>query len=56
MAYPVGLKGIVVGEGDTEEEAVADAQSALKFHIETFGKEDLETEDIIEAYIVEITV
>lgn len=56
VAYPVGLKGIVVGEGDTEEEAVADAQSALKFHIETFGKEDLETEDIIEAYIVEITV
>ena len=56
VAYPVGLKGIVVGEGDTEEEAVADAQSAIKFHIETFGKEDLEMEDIIEASIVEITV
>ena len=56
VAYPVGLKGIVVGEGDTEEEAVADAQSAIKLHIVTFGEEDLEMEDIIEASIVEITV
>ena len=39
VAYPVGLKGIVVGEGDTFEEAFADAKSAAKFHIETFGND-----------------
>ena len=37
VAYPLGLKGIVVGEGDTYDEALADATSAIRFHIETFG-------------------
>jgi len=36
VAYPLGLKGVVVGEGDTYEEALADVKSAIKFHIETF--------------------
>ncbi len=36
-AYPLGLKGVVVGEGNTYEEALADVKSAIKFHIETFG-------------------
>ena len=39
MAYPLGLKGIVIGEGDTYEEALADVKSAIAFHIETFGNE-----------------
>ena len=39
VAYPLGLKGVVVGEGDTYEEAFADAKSAIQFHIETFGPE-----------------
>jgi len=39
VAYPIGLKGVVVGEGDTYEEALADVQSAIRFHIETFGEE-----------------
>ncbi len=38
VAYPIGLKGIVVGEGDTNEEAIADVKSAIRFHIETFGE------------------
>jgi len=42
IAYPLGLKGIIVGQGDTYEEALADAKSAIKFHIETFGKEVLD--------------
>lgn len=42
VAYPVGIKGIVVGEGDTYEEALADVKSAIKFHIETFGREVLD--------------
>jgi predicted RNase H-like HicB family nuclease len=39
VAYPLGLKGVVVGEGDSYEAALADVQSAVRFHIETFGKE-----------------
>jgi hypothetical protein len=31
--------GVVVGEGDSYEEALADVKSAIKFHIETFGPE-----------------
>ena len=42
VAYPLGLKGVVVGEGDTYESAVADVTSAIEFHIETFGAEVLE--------------
>jgi predicted RNase H-like HicB family nuclease len=38
VAYPVGMKGVLVGEGDTYEEAVADVTSAIRFHIETFGE------------------
>jgi len=37
VAYPLGLKGVVVGEGDSYEEALADVKSAVRFHIETFG-------------------
>ena len=36
-----GLKGVVVGEGDTFEQALANVKSAIQFHIETFGKEVL---------------
>ena len=42
VAYPIGLKGIVVGQGDSYEEAVSDVKSAIQFHIETFGKEVVE--------------
>ena len=37
VAYPLGVKGVVVGEGDTYEEALADVKSAIRFHDETFG-------------------
>lgn len=39
VTYPLGFKGVVVGEGDTYEEALVDVKSAIKFHIETFGNE-----------------
>jgi predicted RNase H-like HicB family nuclease len=42
VAYPLGLKGIVVGEGDTYDEALADVKSAIRFHIETFGQNLIE--------------
>jgi len=38
VAYPIGIKGIVAGEGDTYEEALADVKSAIQLHIETFGE------------------
>lgn len=39
VAYPLGLNGVVVGEGDTFEDALADVRSAIRFHIETFGED-----------------
>ena len=48
IAYPIGIKGVVVGEGSTYEEAIADVKSAIQFHIETFGREVLETNEISE--------
>jgi predicted RNase H-like HicB family nuclease len=44
VAYPLGLKGVVIGEGDTYEEALADVKSAIQFHIDTFGQEVFENE------------
>ncbi|HVO99106.1 MAG TPA: hypothetical protein VMT15_13610 [Bryobacteraceae bacterium] len=35
------MKGVVVGEGHTYEEALSDVESAIRFHIETFGDEVL---------------
>lgn len=32
VAYPVGMKGVIVGEGDTYEDALADVESAIQFH------------------------
>jgi predicted RNase H-like HicB family nuclease len=37
VAYPLGLKGVIIGEGDSYEAALADVKSAIQFHIETFG-------------------
>jgi len=57
VAYPLGLKGIVVGEGDTYEEALADVKSAIHFHIETFGKEVLDIESpVLEVFVAEAGV
>ena len=39
VAYPLGLKGVVVGQGEGYEDALADVRSAMRFHIETFGEE-----------------
>ncbi|WP_025183506.1 type II toxin-antitoxin system HicB family antitoxin [Leptospira kirschneri] len=38
VSYPLGLKGVVVGQGDSYEEALNDVKSAIRFHIETFGE------------------
>jgi predicted RNase H-like HicB family nuclease len=57
VAYPLGLKGVVVGQGDTYEEALADVKSAIAFHIETFGIEILDSEEpVLEVFIAEAGV
>jgi len=57
VAYPLGLKGVVIGQGDTHEEALADVKSAIKFHIESFGDEVLNVDPpVIEAYLEEAQI
>lgn len=54
VAYPLGLRGVVVGQGDTKEDALADAQSAAKFHLETFGQDAVNDESpLIDAEVVD---
>lgn len=58
VAYPVGVKGVVVGEGDSYEDALRDVQSALKFHLETSGPDVLDGEEtpVLEAFVAEGSV
>jgi len=54
VAYPLGLKGIVVGQGDNYEEALADVKSAIRFHLDTFGTAVFQdAEAPLEAFIAE---
>lgn len=57
VAYPIGLRGVVVGQGDTMEEALSDVHSAIKFHIETFGADGIEMDfPILEAFVTEMQI
>ena len=58
VAYPDGIQGVVVGEGDTYEEALRDVQSALKFHVESFGAQALDGDEgpVLEAFVAEALV
>ena len=57
VAYPLGLNGVVVGQGDTAADALADVNSAIRFHVETFGQEVLDSQaPILEAYVTEANV
>jgi predicted RNase H-like HicB family nuclease len=57
VAYPLGLRGAVVGEGDTYEEALSDVKSAIRFHLETFGPDAFDTESpVLEAFVAEAGV
>ena len=54
IAYPLGIEGIVIGQGDTYDEALLDVKSAIKFHVESFGDEVLKADPgILEAYLTE---
>ncbi len=57
VAYPLGMKGIVVGQGDSYDEALADVSSAIRAHVEQFGHDTLVGEDSArEAFIAEAEV
>jgi predicted RNase H-like HicB family nuclease len=56
IAYPLGLRGIVIAEGDSYEEALVGIRSAIRFHIETFGRDAFENNDIMETFIAEVAV
>ena len=57
VAYPLGLKGVVVGQGDSYEAVLEDVKSAIKFHIETFGMGEIDSDPpILDAFIAEAEV
>ena len=57
VAYPLGIKGVIVGQGDTYDGALSDVKSAIRFHIETFGEDVLDIEPpILEAFVAEAGV
>jgi predicted RNase H-like HicB family nuclease len=54
VAYPLGMKGIVIGQGDSYDEAMDDVRSAIRFHIETFGTDVFEDDSpIMEVFVAE---
>ena len=56
VAYPIGIKGVVVGQGESYQGSLADLQSAIEFHVGTFGTGILIDEDctILDAFVAEI--
>lgn len=57
VAYPLGMKGVIIGQGDSYEEALSDVKSAIAFHLETFGPDSLEDdEQVLEAFVAEARV
>jgi len=57
VAYPLSFKGVIVGQGETYEAALEDVKSAIKFHIETFGLDEMNLDPpVIEAFIAETQV
>ena len=54
VAYPLGTKGAVVGEGDTFEAATSNVTSAIRFHVETFGAEMPDDDPpLLDAFVAE---
>jgi len=57
VAYPLGIRGGVVGQGQTYDEALADVTSAIAFHRESFGQAEIEDDlDVLDAFIAEARV
>ncbi|MBM3146748.1 MAG: type II toxin-antitoxin system HicB family antitoxin [Actinobacteria bacterium] len=57
VAYPLGVDAVIVGQGDSYEEAVADVRSAIRSHVETFGSDSLDPgSPVLEAFVAETIV
>ena len=58
VAYPLGVKGAVVGQGDSYQAALDDVRSAISFHIETFGPDaEVDSESpVVEAFVAEASM
>ncbi len=56
VTYPIGLKGIVVAQGDSYQEVMDEIKSAIDFHIETFGKEVFESNDLASEVFIDETL
>jgi len=51
------LKGVVVSQGDSYESALEDVKSAIRFHIETFGSNEIDSDPpVLEVFIAEARV
>ncbi len=54
VAYPLGFKDVVIGQGDSYEQALTDVKSAIRFHLETFGEDALSADPpVLEAFVAE---
>ena len=54
VVYPLGVREVIVGQGGSYEEVLANVRSAIQFHLETFGSEALEIDPpLLEAFVVE---
>ena len=57
IAYPLGMKGVVVGQGDSYQEALSDVTSAIHAHVQEFGSECFcDASPASEAFIAEAEV
>ena len=57
LGYPIGLKGVVIGQGDSYENALKDTRSAIQFHIESFGNKAFDAEEpVLEAFVAEAEI
>ncbi len=57
VAYPLGMKGVVVGQGDSYDEALADVTSAIQAHLREFGPDSLQSDSpAVEAFIAEAEI
>ncbi len=56
VAYPLGIQGVVVGQGETYDEALEDVRSAITFHRDTFGPDSLDQDDPVQEVFLAETI
>ena len=56
VAYPLGVVGAIVGQGETYEAALADVKSAIACYIDVFGKDFLDDSPSVEEVFLDEAV